>query len=48
MSDELRGPDDEALGRRLASELPRYTAPALAPIDSLLTRLEQEKLYAIP
>ena len=28
MSDELRGPDDEALGRRLASELPRYTAPA--------------------
>jgi hypothetical protein len=28
MSDELRGPDDEALGRRLAAELPRYTAPA--------------------
>jgi hypothetical protein len=28
MSDELRGPDDDALGRRLASELPRYTAPA--------------------
>jgi hypothetical protein len=27
---------------------PRYTAPALAPIDSLLTRLEQERLYAIP
>lgn len=26
----------------------RYTAPALAPIDSLLTRLEQEKPYAIP
>jgi hypothetical protein len=28
MSDELPGPDDVALGRRLASELPRYTAPA--------------------
>jgi hypothetical protein len=28
MNDELRGPDDDALGRRLASELPRYTAPA--------------------
>jgi len=28
MSDELRGPDDDALGRRLASELPRYSAPA--------------------
>jgi hypothetical protein len=28
MSDELRGSDDDALGRRLASELPRYTAPA--------------------
>jgi hypothetical protein len=28
MSDELRGPEDDALGRRLAAELPRYTAPA--------------------
>jgi len=28
MSTELPGPGDEALGRRLASELPRYTAPA--------------------
>jgi hypothetical protein len=28
MSNELSGADDEALGRRLASELPRYTAPA--------------------
>jgi hypothetical protein len=28
--------------------LPRYMAPGLAPIDSLLTRLEQERLYAIP
>jgi hypothetical protein len=28
VSEELRGPDDEALGRRLAAELPRYTAPA--------------------
>jgi hypothetical protein len=27
MSDELRGPDDDALGRRLVAELPRYTAP---------------------
>ncbi len=27
MSNELSGADDEALGRRLASELPRYTAP---------------------
>jgi hypothetical protein len=28
MSDELRGPEDDALGRRLVAELPRYTAPA--------------------
>ena len=28
MSSELPTPDDEALGRRLAAELPRYTAPA--------------------
>ena len=28
MTDELRRPDDDALGRRLAAELPRYTAPA--------------------
>jgi hypothetical protein len=28
MTDELRPPDDDALGRRLAAELPRYTAPA--------------------
>jgi anti-sigma factor ChrR (cupin superfamily) len=28
--------------------LPRYAVPELAAIDSLLTRLEQEKLYAIP
>ncbi len=32
----------------LSLTLPRYTAPGLAPIDSLLTRLEQEKPYAIP
>ncbi len=32
----------------LSLTLPRYTARGLAPIDSLLTRLEQEKLYAIP
>jgi anti-sigma factor RsiW len=32
----------------LSLTLPRYTVPGLAPIDSLLTRLEQEKLYAIP
>jgi hypothetical protein len=28
--------------------VPRYAAPGLAPIDSILTRLEQENLYAIP
>ena len=28
--------------------LPRYVAPGLAPIDSILTRLEQEKPYAMP
>jgi hypothetical protein len=28
MTDELRGPNDDALGRRLAADLPRYTAPA--------------------
>lgn len=33
---------------RLSLEVPRYTNPALAPIDSVLTRLEQEKPYAIP
>ena len=27
MSNEVSGSDDAALGRRLASELPRYTAP---------------------
>jgi anti-sigma factor RsiW len=32
----------------LSLTLPRYTAPGLAPVDSLLTRLEQEKLYAMP
>jgi len=32
----------------LSLTLPRYTAPGLAPVDSVLTRLEQEKLYAIP
>jgi len=32
----------------LSLTLPRYSAPGLAPVDSLLTRLEQEKLYAIP
>jgi anti-sigma factor RsiW len=32
----------------LSLTLPRYTAPGLAPVDSLLTRLEQEKLHAIP
>jgi hypothetical protein len=34
--------------RSLSIMVPRYAAPELAPIDSLLTRLEQEKLYAIP
>ena len=32
----------------LSLTLPRYTAPGLASIDSVLTRLEQEKPYAIP
>jgi anti-sigma factor RsiW len=32
----------------LSVKLPRYAVPDLAPIDSLLTRLEQEKPYAIP
>ena len=31
-----------------ALALPRYTAPALAPIDSILTRLEQPRTYALP
>lgn len=34
--------------RPLALALPRYSDPALAPIDSILTHLEQEKPYAIP
>jgi len=32
----------------LAIAVPRYAVAALAPIDSILTRLEQEKAYAIP
>lgn len=32
----------------LSLTLPRYAVPELAAIDSLLTRLEQEKPYAIP
>jgi len=32
----------------LSLKLPRYAAPELAPIDSLLTRLEKEKPYAVP
>ena len=32
----------------LSLAVPRYVAPGLAPIDSILTRLEQENLYAIP
>jgi hypothetical protein len=32
----------------LSLTVPRYAAPELAPIDSLLTRLEKEKPYAIP
>ncbi len=32
----------------LSLAVPRYAAPGLAPIDSILTRLEQEKPYAIP
>ena len=32
----------------LSLTVPRYVVPELAPIDSMLTRLEEEKLYAIP
>lgn len=32
----------------LSLALPRYVAPELLPIDSALTRLEQERLHAIP
>ncbi len=32
----------------LSLAVPRYAAPGLAPIDSILTRLEQEKPHAIP
>jgi anti-sigma factor ChrR (cupin superfamily) len=32
----------------LSLAVPRYAAPGLVPIDSILTRLEQENLYAIP
>jgi len=31
-----------------ALALPRYVAPELAPIDSILTRLEQQRSYANP
>lgn len=32
----------------LAVVVPRYASPGLAPIDSMLTRLEQEPAHAIP
>jgi hypothetical protein len=32
----------------LALLVPRYASPGLAPIDSMLTRLEQEPTHAIP
>jgi len=32
----------------LALTVPRYASPGLAPIDSMLTRLEQEPTHAIP
>ena len=32
----------------LAIVVPRYAIPELGPIDSVLTRLEQERFYAIP
>jgi hypothetical protein len=32
----------------LAIAVPRYAIPELAPIDSMLTRLEQERIHAIP
>jgi anti-sigma factor RsiW len=45
----LRG-GREAGGRegQLSLAVPRYAVPELAPIDSLLTRLEQERPYALP
>ena len=33
---------------QLSLTVPRYAAPELAPIDSLLTHLEKEKPYAVP
>jgi len=44
----LLRPRPEMSSLSLTVHVPRYVAPGLAPIDSLLTRLEQEKLYAIP
>jgi len=41
----LRGRPEPAT---LSLTLPRYAVPELAAIDALLTRLEQERLYAIP
>ena len=35
-------------GAPLAVLVPRYSSPGLAPIDSMLTRLEQEPTHAIP
>lgn len=32
----------------LSLAVPRYVVPELSPLDSLLTRLEQEKPYALP
>ena len=43
----LRGHGGTHAGQ-LSLTVPRYAAPELAPIDSLLTRLEKEKPYAIP
>jgi len=43
----LRGPGGTQAGQ-LSLTVPRYAAPELAPIDSLLTQLEKEKPYAVP
>jgi len=41
-------PDSPTPSAGLSIAVPRYLVPDLAPIDSVLTRLEQEKPYAIP
>lgn len=44
----LLRPNPPAVQPRLSLAVPRYMAPELGPIDSALTRLEQERLHAVP